>query len=358
MKQIGGFFPYEPLLETENHFWESLCPEGGSLGFFMSGRCANYYALMDIALTDTKKTAYVPIYTCETVLDPFLKAGYELLFYDVTKDMTPIFEESALERISVINLCGYYGFCNYDRDFIRKCSEMGVIIIEDTTHSIFSGNGIDPCCDYVVGSLRKWIGVPAGGFACKRKGTFSLPVHRPEEAHLSLRRISMKGKLELMSAVSGQTDPHAMEQLNASFWDAEMMLRRIFDSYGSDEESESILRRYDFDHLKKQRRKNYQYLLDHMPGHPQLTIVFPALPDETVPSHFTVYAKDRDMVQAYLSGHGIKSTAYWPKGPMVDTAGRGEADYIYSHVLSLPCDQRYGVEEMEYICRKIQDMPF
>ena len=70
MKQIGGFFTYEPLPEAENHYLENLCPPGGSLRFFMSGRCANYYALQDICLSDTKKVAYVPVYTCETVLAP------------------------------------------------------------------------------------------------------------------------------------------------------------------------------------------------------------------------------------------------------------------------------------------------
>lgn len=47
----------------------------------MSGRCAIYYALEDIMLTDHKRIAYVPIYTCETVLAPFKKAGYKLLFF-------------------------------------------------------------------------------------------------------------------------------------------------------------------------------------------------------------------------------------------------------------------------------------
>lgn len=366
MKQIGGFFTYDPLPETENHFLETLCPPDGSLRFLMSGRCANYYALEDICLTDTKRTAYVPVYTCETVLAPFLKAGYELLFYDVTRDMTPVFDERALDRISVVNLCGYYGFCNYDRDFIRKCSQRGIIIVEDTTHSIFSSDGIDPCCDYVVGSLRKWIGVAAGGFAIKRKGTFTLPVMAPDAAHLSMRDLSMRGKQRLLSHLDGQTPSDdqtvpdvqaALQNLNDTFWEAEMMLRRIFDSYGSDQESESIMRRYDFNRLKEQRRRNYSYLLEHMPRHPQLIPVFPALPPETVPSHFTVYAKNRDMVQEYLASRGIKTTSYWPQGPMVDTTGHEDAAYIYSHVLSLPCDQRYGAEDMEYICRQIEGLP-
>ena len=94
-----------------------------------------------------------------------------------------------------------------------------------------------------------------------------------------------------------------------------------------------------------------------MPEHPQITVIFPVLKEGAVPSHFTVYAKDRDMVQSYLAGQGVKTTTYWPQGPMVDTEGHGDADYIYSHVLSFTCDQRYGTEDMEYICRQIEGMP-
>lgn len=353
MKQIGGFFTYEPLPEVENHFLESLCPPEGDLGYFMSGRCANYYALEDICLTDQKKVAYVPVYTCETVLAPFLKAGYQLKFYGVSRDMTPVFDEAALEEISVVNLCGYYGFCNYDRNFIRKCSERGIVIIEDATHSIFSADGVDPCCDYVVGSLRKWIGISAGGFALKLKGKFTLPVREPDTTHLALRARLMEGNRQRMSCDGGQT----IQQLNDSFWEAEMMLRRIFDSYGSDDESVDIIRRYNFNRLKERRRANYRYLLEHMPDHPQITVVFPRLPEGTVPSHFTVYAANRDMVQNYLAEQGIKSTTYWPRGAMVDTKGFADADYIYNHVLSIPCDQRFGAEDMEYVCQQIGAMP-
>ena len=357
MKQIGGFFALEPLPEVENHFLESLCPPEGSLGYFMSGRCANYYALEDICLTDTKKVAYVPVYTCETVLAPFLKAGYQLKFYGVSRDMSPVFDETVLDDISVLNLCGYYGFCNYDRDFIRKCSERGIVIIEDATHSIFSDDGVDPYSDYVVGSLRKWIGVSAGGFAIKRKGRFTLPVKEPDRTHLTLRARLMEGSSPGMSYCGGHPRDETLQQLSDAFWEAEMWLRRIFDSYGSDDTSVDIIRRYDFNRLKERRRANYRYLLDHMPDHPQLTVVFPRLPEGTVPSHFTVYAADRDMVQKYLAGHGIKSTTYWPQGPMVDTEGFADADYIYSHVLSIPCDQRFDAEDMEYICRQIGAMP-
>ena len=116
MNKIGGFFTFDTLNERENNFFQNLCPVEGDIRFLMSGRCAIYYALEDLKLTDKKQVAYVPIYTCETVLDPFVKAGYKLVFYDIDKDMKPIFDYSVINQISVISICGYYGFCNYDRE--------------------------------------------------------------------------------------------------------------------------------------------------------------------------------------------------------------------------------------------------
>ena len=133
----------------------------------MSGRCGIYRCLLDLAQRDTRKVAYVPMYTCETVLAPFLKAGYQLRFYEVDRQLHSVFDPAVLDEISVLSLCGYYGFSNYDHDFVRRCKDRGVTIFEDATHSILSADGIDPLCDYVAGSFRKWMGVPCGGFAIK-----------------------------------------------------------------------------------------------------------------------------------------------------------------------------------------------
>lgn len=83
---------------------------------------------------DMRKVAYVPLYTCETVLAPFEKAGYQLKFYELDQDLHSIFDTSVIDEISVLSLCGYYGFCNYDHDFVKACKEKGVVIFEDVTH--------------------------------------------------------------------------------------------------------------------------------------------------------------------------------------------------------------------------------
>lgn len=343
MKIIGGYFGFEKLTETKNFFFEDLCPKSGDLSFLMSGRCAIYYALEDIKLTDHKRVAYVPIYTCETVLAPFEKAGYQLLFYDVNRSMTPVFDPSILDQISVLSLCGYYGFCSYDREFVRLCKERGIYIVEDTTHSVFSSDGIDPHCDYIVGSLRKWIGVLSGGFAIKAHGNFTNKLLEPASSHLAMRTVSMIQKENSSKAAEAAT----------VFWEAEMMLRRIFDSYISDPDSIHIMEHIDIGSLCQKRRENYQYLLENLKPRPDLNVVFPDLTKETVPSHFTFYAENRKQFQDYLAAHGVCSTSYWPVASAVSLDGHPDAAYIYDHVLSVPCDQRYGEEEMQYICDRI-----
>lgn len=349
MKIIGGYFSFEKLAETENHFFEELCPDSGDLAFLMSGRCAIYYALEDIMLTDHKRVAYVPIYTCETVLAPFEKAGYQLLFYDVDRSMTPVFDPSVLNQISVLSLCGYYGFCTYDREFVRLCRECGIRIIEDTTHSILSLDGIDPCCDYIVGSLRKWIGIPSGGFAIKTHGHFTKKLLKPAFTHLDMRTAAMVEK----ETWSHSSDPEASQKLAAAtsvFWDAELMLRGIFNSYESDPESINIMKHIDINTIRRKRQENYCYLLEHLMPSPDLTIVFPVLAKETVPSHFPFFAENRKQIQDYLKAYGVSSTVYWPIASVIQLTGHPNAAYIYDHVFSLPCDQRYGPKEMEYIC--------
>lgn len=332
MRKIGGTFPLEPTLSTDNGFFDKICPPGGDVCFMMSGRCGMYRCLEDILLTDTKKVAYVPMYTCETVLAPFEKAGYTLKFYEVDKDLRCIFDPSVIDEISLLSLCGYYGFCNYDRDFVRACKERGVVIIEDCTHSLLTEGGVDPLCDYAAGSFRKWLGVTCGGWGVKVNGKFGVPYQPTHERHLNLRKqliVDEKGDM---------------------FWEGEMLLRQIFDSFVGDEQSEYVMRHADLQEIADKRRANFTSLLNALPKETKgFRPVFPELKDGVVPTHFCIYADQRDELQQYLADRGIHSTVYWPKAPAVDLEGHDTVRYVYDHIMSLSLDQRYGAEDMQYI---------
>lgn len=94
MRKIGGMFHYEPSTPIENGYFSSISSPNDDLAFTMSGRCGIYYCLQEIACHDMRKVAYVPLYTCETVLAPFEKAGYQLKFYELDQDLHSIFDEA------------------------------------------------------------------------------------------------------------------------------------------------------------------------------------------------------------------------------------------------------------------------
>ena len=100
MRKIGGMFHYEPSKPIENGYFSRICSPKDDLAFAMSGRCGIYYCLQDIARHDTRKVAYVPMYTCETVLAPFEKAGYQLKFYDLDQDLHSVFDPAEIGRAS------------------------------------------------------------------------------------------------------------------------------------------------------------------------------------------------------------------------------------------------------------------
>ena len=329
MRVIGGMFPFETALSVDNGYFQQICPSNGDISFMMSGRCGIFRCLQDICQHDNRKVAYVPIYTCETVLAPFEKAGYQLKFYELDENLHSIFDERVLDEISVLSLCGYYGFCSYDHDFVRACKDRGIVIFEDVTHSLLSSDGIDPLCDYAAGSFRKWMGVSCGGYAMKRAGKFTAPLLPVDPRHLELRN-------------------QAIDQSSSEiFWEGEMLLRRMFDSYAGDERSEFILRHADLKTIRDKRRENFAAILRGLPAEPHgFQPVFPALTPEAVPSHFTLYAEDRDQFQQYLDERGVHSTVYWPVGPLVDLTGHDTARYIYDHIVALPCDQRYSTSDM------------
>lgn len=56
----------------------------------------------------------------ETVLGCFVKAGYEIHYYDFDKNLSPVFEEEMIPQISVLLVCGYYGYPTYDENFVKK----------------------------------------------------------------------------------------------------------------------------------------------------------------------------------------------------------------------------------------------
>lgn len=349
--RIGGMFILEQETAGESFFLQA---KGEDVRHYMSGRCALYGCLKEIRTSDSIRKAYVPAYTCETVLSSYEKAGYELAFYDVDRDrLTPLFKDEDLEGISVLALCGYFGFSSYDKAFVLRAKKQGITILQDTTHSIFSLDGHSPDADYYAGSVRKWMGIASGGVAIKREGKFTLPMLPAEEAHLKGRYLAMEHREKALKKDGTSYDKQASEV----FWNTELRLRQMFDAFESDAQSRAIITQFDPSLLFSKRRENYQSVLDNLKESKQCRAVFPVLDASSCPSHFCFYSDDRPKAQNQLEQMGIRSTVYWPVPPMlVNPDAMSHATWIYDHIVSVQIDQRYTKGDMEFLASALSSL--
>jgi hypothetical protein len=326
---------------------------GEDMRFCMSGRCAIYYCLLDLIRSDTKRTAYLPAYTCETVIAPYKKAGYTLKFYDVDpRGLVPRFDRGLIGKISVLSLCGYYGFSNYDRDFVDECVRTETAVIQDITHSAFSSGGIEERAAYTAGSLRKWLGIASGGIAVKRRGRFVPGLLPPEEEHLRGRFACFEERKRVVNHEEGASDEKAGE----IFWTTELRLREIFDAYAGDSLSEEILERFPYGDMIRKRRENYAAVLAADPFGAEVKPVFPVLDEGVCPSHMSLYSPDRNAAQEFLDGQGIGSTFYWPFHGEVCLNDFPGTRYICDHIYSVPVDQRYTAKDMALVCEALRKL--
>lgn len=340
--EIGGFFPYEEMQEEENGYIDLVCPDAGDVRHLMSGRCAIYLCLQDSLLSDPKKAAYLPAYTCETVSGCFVKAGYKIYYYDVDEHLTPIFDESLIGEISFLLICGYYGFSTFDLDFVKRCRSRGITVMQDTTHTAFSPNGACPEVDYIAVSLRKWMGVTSGGLAIKKNGVFKVSPLPADTEHLEIRKraLSTRQKYEK----SG--DEVLNKESADAFWKAEWMLREIFDMQEGDEDSLYRIKHYPLAQAIEKRRENYAYLLEHLPENPAVRPIFPTLPEDSCPMFFAFLCDDRESLMAHLAANQIPPKVYWPVPPFIHIEEYPHAQYIYEHIMSISCDQRFDLDDM------------
>jgi len=138
--------------------------------------------------------------------------------------------------------------------------------------------------------------------------------------------------------------------LNA-FADFGRQLERDFCNYGMDDLSYALYKSQDLKQIRIKRRTNAAYL------HKQLQLDFLGELSENscplfVPVIFSSHAV-REKVRKALIGAQIYCPVHWPKNSMITPEMK--VNQLFDHELSLICDQRYGLEEMAFIVRKINE---
>lgn len=339
MNEIGSEFWIDAGSTHIEHnpVWASWT---GSRRSYLSGRTALGAILDDICLSAQWKhqaLAYLPSYCCHTMIEPFLRHGMRVEFYTVKFENGEFKQEIDASKVcDVILVLDYFGYGREHRHTLQNAT-----VIRDMTHSVFSRHAYTDDADYTFTSLRKWGAVAGAAIAIKRNGAWlTEAATKQNTAYLSLRYTGYRDKARYLVGEAGVDKGYLQ-----TFQQAESLLESDYQNYAAD--AESLRNAENLGGYVLQRRKNAEHLLSGLQKTSIVEPLFPSLNDGDVPLFVPVAVKDgkRNELRRYLIENSVYCPVHWPLSSLHKI--NSEERELYDTELSLVCDQRYSVTDMD-----------
>ena len=70
---------------------------------------------------------------------------------------------------------------------------------------------------------------------------------------------------------------------------------------------------------------------------------------------FPFLVDNRNALMEHLAANKVPPKIYWPVPPFIDITGYPKAEYVYGHIMSICCDQRFSEEEMKKVVAVFED---
>lgn len=302
------------------------------------------------------KRVLLPVYTCSSVINPIESLGVECQFYPINRqlevDIDRLMDMIKRYSPSAVYFQSYYGYDTLAsvRPYYKDMQEKGIVIVEDITHSWLSDfNTTD--ADYFVVSLRKWLELPDGGALMSSKHKIERGREYGESKKIVEEFVKASKGKERYFQTHNLADKLVFRQ---HYVNAKDLLQQDDSPYSLSTISQSVLAKADFEMIVRKRRENAAYLQDHL-YNSAVKCIASLLDGKATPLYFPIYVKgDRTKLQKELASHNVFCPVHWPIPNQVESVMDADSSYIYSHVLSLICDQRYDFDDMEEIINIVQ----
>ncbi|WP_455674376.1 hypothetical protein [Phocaeicola sp.] len=320
MKEIGGYFN----LELSKHNATFLHSDGICVN---TGRNALEYILVSIPHI---KRIWLPYFTCDVMLEPIKKMNISYLFYPINNQLEIINKPSLLPDEYII-ATNYFGI--KDQYINGLAEEFGERLIVDNAQAFFSNPlaGIK-----TIYSPRKFVGVPDGGIAYMDGG---VDIEQYEQ-DISFNRCSHLLKRYDLNASDGYAD---FKSNSHQFINQPIRRMSLLTS--------ALLRSVDFGDIKKKRVDNFRILHQELADKNLLDIN--SFGDYSCPMVYPYYVND-DELKEKLIKEKIYIATYWPN--VFNWCKKESLEYdLAANVLAIPIDQRYDIEDMNYILTVIED---
>ena len=333
MREIGSEFWMEREPAVLSHDRDGI--------YVLSGRTAIDLIIQDILKTRKIRNVYMPAWGCDSMIAPFVARGIDVRFYDIelaeSADTAEILCDFCDFRENIFYVTNYFGYENtLPVETVKKFKERGSIVLYDRTHSfLMENNPYLVLADYSFASIRKWMGVIDGAVVNGVKDCQLKPY-----PHLECKEQAMRMKKAFIEG-DKSVDKQAFLSLYSEFGHH---LAEDYQNYEMDDLSYALYKTEDLSAIRRKRRENAKYLHENLKG----VKCIGNLSNNVVPLFVPVFfetTEQRDAVRKKLIEAQIYCPIHWPKPAQIPADF--EANKIYDTELSLICDQRYDLTDME-----------
>ena len=338
-KIIGGDFELESIPSglSEQDVFQTY---GMSGTWTTSGRAALAVILQHL-INHGVNHVHLPAYLCGSILLPIKEWGLTYSFYRVDHELAAYPE--SMEGSAVL-LIHYFGWQNKSTVRIRQdAAHESFHLIEDTTHAflsdwhISSGNS-----NLVFMTPRKFGPLPLGGWC-----SVDTQIESASNEIEILAWKSVAARLVRARNVE-QSPPHFDKEAESFYlrvlYEMELFLDKHPTCMGLPEIALEIIAGLDWNDIADRRRANWICLHDLLNG--QVESLFTTLPDSVVPLGYVICVQERERLRERLAAHRIFCPVHWTLPDEVDSDKFSEAALLSETCLTLPIDQRYGVDDM------------
>jgi hypothetical protein len=315
-KSIGGYFSLE-LSNKGNYYYPQM------LRLNTGRNCFQY-----ILLVNKAKRVYIPKYTCGVMLEPLKKLNIDFVFYSINENLE-LAEDLILSKNEFLLYTNYFGLKDkYCSKLSRKFKSK---LILDYSQSFYAP---PQKLSSVFYSPRKFFGLPDGGIV-NIEAEPKIKLDRDS----SCRRMSHLLKRLDLGVEEGYED---FKKNDASL--SNQPIKKMSHL------TEELLKNIDYKKAKEKRLKNFNYLHKKFCKKNKLKIDLKSI---TCPMCYPYYSEDLNLRQKLIKNKIFVAT-YWSN--VFDWCQKGEIEYkLAQKIIPLPIDQRYDIEDMDKIIRKINE---
>ena len=314
--------------------------------FFNTGRSAIEYLFKFQLKIKNDEIVLLPNFTCSSIIDALDRANVKYEFYNILEnfqiDIKDLLIKIKDNRIKAILYINYFGFLQ-DDDVINtlKILKEKYILVEDNTQALYTSDenkiGIG---NYIIASIRKWLSAPDGAVLYSQTKLEEINIDNGYNEYMSKYILAQLMKNEYLKNQNLDKNKYLnliKDSMNSLFSD--YTIRNIT------EISYNLIKNQNVKAICEKRRENYKYLYENLCGIKALKIPFKLNDEKIVPFGFVIILDERDKFYEYCIRENIYCNIHW----------KDANNYLSNKIITIPCDQRYSINEMEFIVRKIKE---